>query len=212
MTALERKRKTEEFLKSIDIPFIDHLPTIEEESEIKIRAPREIASRIMILIYLNFGSETNSRDKVSKFLKEENLWTEVSDTEKQLLIKPGLTDQEKTDIFWKSEAVWLLLWTIGKVDVLELPRKEIDVRKIIERVPKLWGPTKDFINTASVISTSEILDMSDLIYRLHWATRQFQLSGKTKLNLHPSIVLERHYAINWTTNYSDNWDDVATDT
>ena len=55
--------------------------------------------------------------------------------------------------------------------------------------------------------------MSDLLYRMHWATRQAGLDGKeTPANLSDSIIYERHYAINWITYYEENWDDVTTDT
>lgn len=52
-TALQRKKETEKFLKSIDVPVIEHLPMIEEEHEVRIRKPNEVAERILILTYLN---------------------------------------------------------------------------------------------------------------------------------------------------------------
>ena len=52
MTAVERKQNSERLLKSLNIPFIDHLPLIEEDDEAKIRTPQEIASRILVLTYL----------------------------------------------------------------------------------------------------------------------------------------------------------------
>ena len=56
-TAEQRKKHTEKYLKSLNIPFIDHLPLIEEESEVKIRDAKEIAERILILVYLAYVSE-----------------------------------------------------------------------------------------------------------------------------------------------------------
>ena len=83
MTAVERKQNTERLLKSLNIPFIDHLPLIEEEHEAKIRTPQEIAQRILVLTYLNYVSEEpEHRDKVIDFLKEQDLWNSVSNDEK----------------------------------------------------------------------------------------------------------------------------------
>jgi hypothetical protein len=61
-------------------------------------------------------------------------------------------------------------------------------------------------------SKPEILDWSDLLYRLHWATRQFGKSVSSRVN--PGVVQEWHLAVNWLTRYDgeDNWDWVGTDT
>jgi hypothetical protein len=63
-------------------------------------------------------------------------------------------------------------------------------------------------------SKSEILDASDLFYRLHWATTQAQLDGQPPPGgLDPEVVFEWHYAINWITKYDDlDWDKVTIDT
>jgi hypothetical protein len=123
-----------------------------------------------------------------------------------------LTDQERVNVSWRSEAIWLLLWTIQKVDKLDLPIDEVNIADIVNRLPKLMSSTKDFIESATIRTTGEILDQSDLIYRLHWATRQAELDNDIELELNPSIITERHYAINWVTYYADNWDDITTDT
>jgi hypothetical protein len=213
MTSIERKQKTENLLKDLGIPFIDHLPTVEEEDEVKLRTPKEIAKRLLCLTYLCYAIEDeDSKNEVIDFLKNEDLWDNVSEDERLLFTKPKLTDQERVNVSWRSEAIWLLLWTIHKVDELDLPIDEVNIADIVDRLPKLMSSTKDFIESATIRTTGEILDQSDLIYRLHWATRQAELDNDTELELNPSIVVERHYAINWMTFYADNWDDITTDT
>lgn len=94
MTAIERKSQTERLLKSLNIPFIDHLPLIEEETDVRILKPQEIAKRILVLTYLNYVSEEpEDRVNVIDFLKEHKLWDSVSHDEKELYTK-DLTDQE----------------------------------------------------------------------------------------------------------------------
>lgn len=212
MTALERKEKTETLLKELGIPYIDHLPTVEEESEVRLRTSQEIAKRILILVYLNYAAEENSKQDIIDFLKTERLWDSVSLEEKILFEKSKLTDQDRINISWRSESIWALLWTINKVDDLDLPTDEVDISDIVDRLPKFMSNPDDFIKSSTLRSASEILDQSDLIYRLHWATRQSQLNNASDLNLDPGIVYERHYAINWVTYYADNWDDITTDT
>lgn len=213
-TAEQRKKQTEKYLKSLNIPFIDHLPLIEEENEVKIRTAQEIAERILILVYLAYVSEVpDERENVIEFLETNLLWDKVSPDEKELFQKEELTDQETTNISWRSEGVWLLLWTINKVDNLELPTEQVEIPKIVSLLPEFLTDPTEFIKNAIVRPTTEILDQSDLVYRLHWATRNADLNNQPMpANLDLSIIMERHYAINWVTFYADEWDEVSTDT
>lgn len=213
-TAEQRKKQTEKYLKSLNIPFIDHLPLIEEENEVKIRTAQEIAERILILVYLAYVSEVpDERENVIEFLETNLLWDKVSPDEKELFQKEELTDQETTNISWRSEGVWLLLWTINKVDKLELPTEQVEIPKIVSLLPEFLTDPTEFIKNAIVRPTTEILDQSDLVYRLHWATRNADLNNQPMpANLDLSIIMERHYAINWVTFYADEWDEISTDT
>jgi hypothetical protein len=212
-TAEQRKNQTEKYLKSLNIPLNDHLPLIEEESEVKIREPKEIAERILILVYLAYVSEVpNEKENVIDFMKANLLWDKVSPDEKDLFQKEKLTEQETANISWRSEAVWLLLWTINRVDKLELPTEQIEISEIVSKLPEFLTDPKEFIETALIRPTTEILDVSDLIYRLHWATRHTELNNLKSVDLNTSVIMERHYAINWVTYYADNWDEITTDT
>ncbi|MFA7446270.1 MAG: DUF4272 domain-containing protein [Flavobacteriaceae bacterium] len=213
-TAEQRKKQTEKYLKSLNIPFIEHLPLIEEESEVKIRTAQEIAERILVLVYLAYVSEVvDERENVIDFLKTNSLWDKVSPDEKELFQKEELTDQETANISWRSEGVWLLLWTINKVEKLDLPTEQVEIPEIVSRLPEFLTDPTEFIKNANVRPTTEILDASDLIYRLHWATRNADLNNQPMpANLDLSIIMERHYAINWVTFYADEWDEISTDT
>jgi len=213
-TAEQKKKQTEKYLKSLNIPFIDHLPLIEEESEVKIRTAQEIAERILALVYLAYVSEVpDEKENVIDFLKTNSLWDKVSPDEKELFQKGELTDQETANISWRSEGVWLLLWTINKVDKLELPTEQVEIPEIVSKLPEFLTDPTEFIKNANVRPITEILDQSDLIYRLHWATRNADLNNQPMpANLDLSIITERHYAINWVTFYADEWDEISTDT
>ena len=90
------KAKRKDFLKSLNIPFIAHLPLIEEESEAKIRTAQEIAERILILTYLNYVSEVpDEKEKVIDFLKSTLLWEKVSPNEKEIFQKEALRVTKK---------------------------------------------------------------------------------------------------------------------
>ncbi|NOS94520.1 MAG: DUF4272 domain-containing protein [Cyclobacteriaceae bacterium] len=198
----------------MNIPINKHLPCIEGENEIKLRGGKEIAARILILVYLAYVAEVpDERENVIGFLKSNSLWENVSPYEKELYQKEGLSNQEEVNISWRTEAIWLLLWTINKVQKLELPQEQVEINEILTRLPQFLTSPKKFIENAMLRPTSEILDASDLIYRLHWAAREADLKKQpmpASLNL--SIMMERHYAINWVTFYGDEWDDILTDT
>ena len=212
ISALERKKQSENILRKNNIPYIEHLPFIEEESEVKIRQANEIAKRILILTYLCYvGEVPKAKQEVIDFLKSENLWESVS-VEEQRLFNETMGDQDKANVSWRSESIWLLLWSINKIDKLDLPYQSIKVQDVVKFLPPFMTSTKEFINSATIRKTSELLDAADLLYRLHWATRQSQLTKTNTTKLDPSVVYERHYAINWITFYADNWDDVTTDT
>ncbi len=212
MTALERKQRTESLLESLSVPFIEHLPLIEEENEVQIRTPQEIAKRILILTYLCYVAEDQeAKNKVIEFVITEKLWDDVSAKERELFQKEP-SDQDKIDISWRSEAIWLLLWVIRKVNTLEFPESEIHIAAILEALPALMASTKGFVDSSTIRSTSDILDISDLTYRLHWAARNADLNNLKSPLLNSSIISERHYAINWVTFYADDWDEITTDT
>lgn len=212
-TAEQRKKETEAILDSLCIPYIDHLPLIEEENEVKVRTAMEIAERILILTYLNYISEVpDKRDEVIDFLKTNSLWEKVSPEEKGLFQKKVWDRKEKINISWRSEAIWLLLWSINKVEKIELPTEQVEIAEIVSRLPDFLSDPKEFIETAIIRTKSELLDISDLIYRLHWAVRHTELNNLETLNVDSGVIEERHYAINWVTYYAEEWDEITTDT
>ena len=149
MTSQERKIQTETVLKNLDIEVNPFLPCIEEESEAKIREGKEIAKRILVLVYLNVLKDSENTEIV-QFLKDEKLWEAVSNNEKELFIKDILTKKEQINISWRSEAVWLLLWAINKVAYLKLPIEQCSVSDILQTIPKFFEPTDKFVNSTSI--------------------------------------------------------------
>ena len=212
-TAEQRKEETEALLKCLSIPYIDHLPLIEEENEVKFRTAMEIAERILILTYLIYISDVpDERDRVIDFLKTNSLWEKVSPEGKVLFQKEVLNRKEKINISWRSEAIWLLLWAINKVDKIELPTEQVETSEIVSRLPDFLSNPKEFTENATIRATSELLDISDLTYRLHWAVRNTELNNLETLSINSSVIVERHYAINWVTYYAEEWDEITTDT
>ena len=211
MNAQQRKDQTEIILKENNIPINQYLPLIEEENEAVIRTAADIAKRILILAYL-YTTIHNDDDKqdIIAYLKTEKLWGHVSRIEQALFTKATLSEKEARNLSWRVECIKVLLWSINKIDDLGLPIDEAS--EIFNLIPGYMESSEEFINGAVIRDTTEILDASDLIYRIHWAVKQARIDNTEIPNINPDVVQEWHQAINWITFYEDNWDDITTDT
>lgn len=208
----QRKARTEAELKKLGIPINQHLPPIEGEEEARIREPQDVAKRALVLFALVAVADSDDRETVVAWLKEEALWDSVSPDEKAFLLSDHPGQQEITNALWRSEALWALLWSLRQVQALSLPTSHCDMSHIQEVMPRK-ADWHEFIETARLRSESEILDETDRIYRIHWAVRNAQLKNEAvPAGLDPGVVLERHYALNRLTWHADQWDDVTTDT
>lgn len=212
---LSRKEKTEKILEKEGIKINYNLPNIESDEETTIRTTKEIAARVTVLAVINFVAFDNIEPQEAiSYFDDYNLWEYVTPDEKTFLENP--TEQKKSQETWKCECIWVLLWSLGIVDNLPFPDDLCDLNDIpMEKYPV--GADKDpheFINTPHQIrSKSEILDASDLYYRYDWACVDARINNTEMTTVHPGIVYERHYALNWLTNYMDqDWDDISCDT
>lgn len=209
---IDRKTKSIEYCKNYAIPAIEHLPYISSEKEVKIRPPEEIIERALALCYLGLKSEGLEKRHLEALDKKYR----ISDyfTEKEKLYVKGIqpTEQQKVDAKWRYESLHVLLWSLGYIDSLSYPDKTCNVA---EDVKHIFNNTKDeLIAKAKPRTKKEILDQADLIYRIHWACVNSRIKNQYPPGgLNPSVVYERHYALNWLINYMDqDWDDVSTDT
>lgn len=211
--ALQRKERSEARLRSLGVPVLETLPRIEAESEVRVRTAQEVARRSLVLFAVAEVGLGAPRDSVVASLRRTGLWDSASPTERRFLMAPSPPRQAVIDASWRFEALWPLLWSLGHVEALDVPRKVIDVQRV-ERLllPSLADPRK-FVGEARLRPVPEILDETDLVYRTHWAVRQAGIDGEEPpAGLHPGVVVERHYALNWLTYYAEEWDDITTDT
>ncbi|EDP96266.1 DUF4272 domain-containing protein [Kordia algicida OT-1] len=208
----ERKARSEAILTPYKIRINRNLPCVEDESETEIRPAKEIAIRVTIMALINgFTLNAISGEDTIKILQKLALWEFVTPKEKHLLENP--TDEAKNNESWKCEGIGILLWALYKLDEIPFPNSMIN----FDDLPPENYPLKDaksFIeNTATVRSTSEILDMNDLYYRMNWACVDARIKGQPMEIMIPGVVYERQYALNWLIQYRDqDWDNVSCDT
>ncbi len=212
---LARKAKSEEVLQQRGIKINEHLPCIQSDEDTTLRSPQEIARRICVLAitnYVAFGNLTG--EEGAEYLQHYGLWDAVTEGEKEFLTNP--TEEKKSYETWKCEDIWLLMWAVKRVDDLYFPDKLCSLDNIpYEEYPV--GPEKDPNDFINIISESrskeEILDAGDLHYRVNWACVDARIKGEEIEGVHPGVVYERCYALNWLIGYrGKEWDDITCDT
>lgn len=141
------------------------------------------------------------------FLIHQNLWDDVTEREKELFRKPELTEEEFTEVLWRLESIWTLLWAINEVDELVFPNEQVNVENIFAYLPEFFEDTKQFIDSATTRSPSEILDNMDFIFRLTWALREATNRSEDLQGVHPLVMRERYISLNWIAGITDDWQD-----
>ncbi len=216
ITAQQRKEQTEKILAKRKIKINPNLPLTETEKETKIRSAEEVSTRLVILTAVNFVAFDHFTSKeITKYLKDFELWDQVTPGEKAFLANP--TEEKKSQESWKVECIWVLLWALNIIDELEFPEEPADLDEVPEDDFPFGGLDADpngFIAHYTDIRTKEeILDEADLYYRIDWACVDARINDGEVENVHPGVVYERHYALNWLVNYmNQEWDDVSCDT
>ena len=211
--SLLRKQRSEAILKAEGVPYIDHLPVIEDESEIRFRLKEEIARRAVALALVASRGEGLEFDRFRQLVNRFGAESWFSPNERMTVFKKTLTDQERLDCTWRYEACAVLLWALGYIRDLGRPDHTCVPAEIVRLIAE--KSFQEFMDGARPRSTGEILDQADLIYRYAWATEEARLhgDGEPPSGLESGVVYERHYTLNWLIGYFDlGWDDVSTDT
>lgn len=213
LTGQERKDFSNKFLKQKGVPVLDHLPLVEDYIEAKFRDEKEVAKKAVVLyglIYVAHG-EKSSKEMIAYF-KKYDLWNSVSPDERQYLEKENKTPEDNNPVTWRIENLNVLLWALGNFDTLSFPTTICNFTNY-KNLPDLEVDPTMWIEKSKLRNNEDILNQTDLIYRIHWATREAGLKEKPMpAGLSEDIVMERHFALNWLTMYADDWDDITTDT
>jgi len=188
-----------------------NLPCIPSSEEVKIRSVKAVIDRAYALLIIAVKGEGIAQEHLIKTVEAKNI-DSFTPKETHIYQAASLSDQERANATWRYESLYTLLWALGKMDELKYPSEICDVQAI---VAKIFQPSREaFEQSVKLRNESEILDELDKIYRMNWACVDARIKGQEATgNINPSVILERHYSLNWLTNYQDqDWDYVQTNT
>ncbi len=160
---------TREWAASHSVCIDDIAPPIEDYTKAYPRSAAKIAIQTIILHCITAVGYQVDPLPIINWLKDQGIWEYVSPNEKVFLCANNRSDKECSDARWRQEAQWALLWTIGKIESLDLPTQYCDSARLVDEImPRLGDPIEAFVSSAELRSPSELMAEDDRIYNLHY--------------------------------------------
>jgi hypothetical protein len=209
-----RRQKSEIICNEYNIPIYKNPNSlfVESETNVKIRTKDEVVDRAIALCYMELISERPEKELLEKFSAKYNVKPKLSQLESEFADKENPSEQDLANANWRAESYHTLLWSLSIIDNINFPT---DICNIGEDVRLLFSKTEqEFRNSTKLRTKEEILDKADLILRLNWACVNARVKNEpAPSGLNPSVVYERHYALNWLIHHlNQEWDNITTNT
>lgn len=182
-----------------------------DDSEAVIRSPQDTMRRAMILWLLGCAADGTDRGEIRDSVAKCGLTPYLSPTEAAYLACSICDLQTETEMKWRLEASWVLLWALRKLWWLNAPDTLCDC----VRMANILAPLESEVllgGNFTLRSKAKLLDVLDLTLRQHWAVRDDYLRGVHRIPaVFGKVVYQRHCALLWLTSTTD-WDEIRTDT
>lgn len=209
----ERKKASLQVLNRENVPYIKHLRNIPEDDSFTLRGVDEIARRALALNLISRRADGETRQWFEQKVQQYQLEDVI--TEQEHLFNEDEAPEDYIVIMFsqRMEACWLLLWALDFIPNLARPDNFADAERANEIIDT--RSPEQFLLEARLRYKATILDALDLHFRYHWAVVDAELYGKkSPTGLRPDVIYQRHYALNWLTQFHDDqdWDAVTTDT
>jgi hypothetical protein len=209
-----RRAQSEAYCRAHGIPYYKN-PTamfVDSEAKATLRTQDEVVDRALALCFIGLKSEGMAPAQLAEIDRAYHISSKLTPNERAYATAPHPTEQQRTDANWRYEGLHVLLWALNYVPTLAYPDRMCAVASDVKIIHDL--SEAQFRERAKLRNKKEILDQADLILRLDWACTEARLKKEPapgKLN--SEVVVERHHALNWLTEYGEqDWDDVSTDT
>lgn len=215
MSPEQRKTASELLLHKRGIRINPQLHLTENDDEVTLRSEDELVRRMMALrAVVGTAAQPESAHYFDYFtVHKVEAW--LSPQESEFLRGDERDDNDFIKFAGKRESLFFLAWCAGLIEKIQIPVAESGIESIAHYFPENMEQPIALRQAIRIRPKKELMDWSDLLYRLHWAVRHAGLIGKSMPgNLNGLAIKEWHQAVNWMTCYEeeDNWDHVSTET
>jgi hypothetical protein len=200
------KRESERIILNARGDICDWLPHLDNDRQPRSRlvvARRALILNAMLQIY--FKAPT---DIIRDWIERNGLKYDLAESESAILAKENgeLSEQELTGLYWSIEALWSLMWCGSRIRTL--PFDEGVQSELASMCPNLQinEDGSSFISKFELRPRDDLFRMLDLYFRLHWWTRNSQLTGQQTGKVQIDIVMERRKALEWVLDPECTWD------
>jgi hypothetical protein len=208
---LARKRRSGELVQELELPILETLPVIEDESSIVPRSTEEIAARCLATAVCAMKGECGDQETMRGIVERVGVAGLFSPEEQAFMDEDNVSEKARAKFGWRYECMHVFLWTLGYLTEMKPPHQIADVAKEVR--PIYDHGRAGLAKNAHLRPLAEILDQADLYYRLDWAAVQMRLKGESSVVANGGIIVQRHRALNWLIRYQgQDWDEVTTDT
>ncbi len=206
------KRDSEAIIRRAGGDICDWLPFLDRDAK-----PRELDAVVRRALILNAMLQIYFKAPVAvikDWITRNGLADDLSEAEREILDKEDddLTEQERINLYWYIEALWTLVWAGQLVD--NLPFDEGVGNELASLCPALQRNEdgSKLSKKMRLRPSDELYRMLDLYYRLHWWTRNSQLTGKDTGVVRLDIIMERRKTLEWIMDPTCDWDNVEMST
>jgi hypothetical protein len=203
----DAKTKSEAFLEARGIRVNAALPFIEAPEELRPVSAHDVARRSLVLGYMIGIGFRQPGSRLKAQVEKWGLYQSTSSAERMLLDKEEYSQQEIVDATWLTECVQSLAWGLGLAELDHFRGCDNDLGP---KFPIMSDPA-GFIAGARLRDFEDIYYQSDLLYRLHWASRDDRMHGRAA-TLDEGLIRERRKAMDWMLGVEADWDEVPSDT
>ena len=211
MEASKIKEKTESLLIKDGVPVNKHLPVIEEISDLSFAPVANIRKRAVALSYVLARAFGAPNEMVLDSIKNNDLENIFSSKESEFISQLNPSKENKEQLQLGVEALWELAWVLGLIP--KVNHSSLCGNNLVHLIPKPGEDPSEFLASDQMRSHESIYEEADLLFRVHWASREASLNGQPEPTGVPEYVIDqRHKAINWVCNGEEQWDEVDTST
>ncbi len=111
--------------------------------------------------------DSELREEIIDWLKEENLWQEVSSNERRFLETENPIKKAQVKYSWYAECVYLIGWALGLESALLPPCEQASAGNILDQIPAPNEATGTFIASVKLRKTDEIYKVAEDLFNAH---------------------------------------------